>query len=65
MSKNLKVYLRDIEIRDNGGDAGTLFKFQCPVCREELTCSEYTWGYPTRCGCGRTWSVDVVATGEL
>jgi len=45
-------------------DAGDVYTLSCPKCKNdvEVSLSGGEW-WSTKCSCGYSWSVDIVATG--
>jgi len=53
----------DVEVTGTGGDASTQYQVTCPECGDRVHCADFGW-WSTKCECGYTWSVTIMAEGS-
>ena len=58
-----KIYAKEIEFKNTGGDAGMIYNIICPECKETIKVAEYSW-WDTECECGYTWELEITGVGK-
>ena len=58
-----KIYAKEIEFKNTGGDAGITYEVTCPKCHTSIRVAECGW-WDTECRCGYHWKLEIIVVGK-